>query len=205
MLGSVARPDAEADVVVGVGCGEQVDGENAAVGGRVAIEFAAGVAEERGDVDFQSAEAGGADFGVVRVEPAKFGGQVRVGGAGRSSVVRASPWRRTRFAYWPLWAISASWLPCSTRRPRSKTRMRSASRRVERRCAIAIVVRPDVRRVGLAESLVRFRRRRCWWLRRGRGLADRRGSRGRWTCVGVRRRRGRSRVRRARCRSRAVS
>src|SRR5436853_358918 len=46
----------------------------------------------------------------------------------------------------PVRAASAAWLPCSTMRPRSNTRMRSRLRTVDSRCAITIEVRPFISR-----------------------------------------------------------
>jgi len=69
--------------------------------------------------------------------------------AGSSSTTAPANCALYSRAYAPSYSSSCSWLPCWTMRPASITRMRSASRMVERRCAITKLVR-SVRSAAIA-------------------------------------------------------
>lgn len=67
----------------------------------------------------------------------------------------------TRRAYTPPCARSVSCVPCSTTWPASNTTIASASRTVDRRCAITRVVRPRIRRCKASWTSRSFSVSRC--------------------------------------------
>ena len=100
-------------------------------------------------------------------------------------------------------ATSSVCVPRSTIRPLSSTRIRSASRTVESRWAMVMVVRPRLRFRARPGRRARSRRRARWWPRRASAPAGRAGSLGRSPAAASRRPRSGSHVRRRWCRSRS--